>query len=68
MSRSRARAAVLTAVLCLCAVLLLAPAVPAHGHPDRATAGLARDSLRAALTRDLRDDNPGAPESELLPR
>jgi hypothetical protein len=52
MSRSRARAAVLTAVLSLCAVLLLASAVPAHGHPDRATAGLARDSLRAPLTRD----------------
>jgi alpha-amylase len=52
MSRSRARAAVLTAVLSLCAALLLAPAVQAHGHPDRATAGLARDSLRAALTRD----------------
>ena len=52
MSRSRARAAVLTAVLPLCAVLLLAPAAPAHGHPDRATAGLARDSLRASLTRE----------------
>ena len=30
MSRSRARAAVLTAVVSLCAVLLLAPTVPAH--------------------------------------
>src|SRR5258705_9861011 len=52
MSRSRARAAVLTAGLSLCAALLLAPTVPAHDHPDRATAGLARDSLRAALTRE----------------
>jgi alpha-amylase len=52
MSRSRARAAVLTALLSLCAALLWAPAAPAHGHPDRAAAGLARDSLRAALTRD----------------
>src|SRR6266496_2994062 len=52
MSRSKARAAVLAALVATCASALLAGAAPAHHRPDRGASSLARDSLRVPLTRE----------------